>query len=461
MIIKNASKFSLSSILLFACMFLHLFVSFNQLNACALCSQKKEAAHVTIDGKISDSSLHSLTIEYEFNDTFSKGVTTKYDENGTDAIESSEFTTISRIFYDYFKKSGYFIRVKNYKTGSNRKAAKPLDLEYSDTKLEFRDGLLVFSFTIDNTIPLHKDSTVYFLFKDYNFYFEFAVIELRLDPSDAVYEIKDNTVTLSPYTSVKKSFGSETNTEVSIEGIGKVLGSGILFLSEELSRQISQAKSSPCNLFFFAVFSFLFGMVHSLLPGHGKIVISSYVFSGNKNTVKIILLCLAVPVIHITTSLLLALFTEKMLKMVAVRLFSNYSVAIILITAAALIAISLYLFIQKKKHRHHHTCGCHSCGTTSSDIGIILAVGAMPCITTFSVLLFIVTQNYTGLALFSGLLMSLGMGIVLLAAAFFSRFIKSQIESRMKRLVPVLEYMSIFILFLFGIYLVLSISINM
>jgi nickel/cobalt exporter len=438
--------------ILFLTFFLVLNIQQKSLHACALCTQEKEVAHVTIKTEIEDRIVSSIEIRYQFNEIFSRGLIPKYDKNNNAVIDKSEFEVISKLFYDYFERSGNFVRIKNYTSNTNSKASEAITLKYENSSLFFEDNLLVFTFTIKNEIPLEYNKTIDLLFMDYNFFFQFFIVDIVLHSNDVVYTINDNSAKINHKTSMVSHEENSKNSELKP---GEVLNKALKFLNIAMNQQIHNSGNKPFNLFIFLLFSFLFGILHSLLPGHGKLILSGYVFSGNRNIPKIVFLCLAIPVVHISASLFLALLTKSMLKMIAVQVFNQYTVFMILFTSFALISTSIYLIFQQRK-KHHHTCGCSSINKASTDIGIILAVGAIPCITTFSLLFYIVVQTSVIYAVFSGIMMSLGMSLVLFASAFFSRFIKNQIESRAKQLVPFFDYLSACILLFLGIYLALQ-----
>ena len=113
---------------------------------------------------------------------------------------------------------------------------------------------------------------------------------------------------------------------------------------------------------------------------------------------------------------------------------------------------------QHASHQHHHhedsSCGCHACNTTSTDLGVILAAGIVPCPGTVTIFLFTMSLGVYMVGFLSAVFMSLGMSLIIYITAIATIKIRKKSAANTK-LIKLLEYGSlIFILFL-GIILFL------
>jgi len=148
------------------------------------------------------------------------------------------------------------------------------------------------------------------------------------------------------------------------------------------------------------------------------------------------------------------------------------------VSAVIIILIALYLIYQKYKrdrkpkvrfstgtspliatknanlHKHTSSCGCSACNTTSTDLGVILAAGIVPCPGTVTIFLFTLSLGVYFVGFLSAVFMSLGISIIIFITVVVTIKVRKKSETNIK-LIKFLEYGSlIFILFL-GIVLFL------
>ncbi|HIO90941.1 MAG TPA: hypothetical protein EYG69_04130 [Campylobacterales bacterium] len=122
---------------------------------------------------------------------------------------------------------------------------------------------------------------------------------------------------------------------------------------------------------------------------------------------------------------------------------------------------AVYLLFKKiKAHKVHHThehtsCGCGSCSTKSTDIGVILGAGLVPCPGTVTIFIFCLSLDMVFIGFLSAVFMSIGMSIIIFIVAILS--IKARKETHQnEKLIKFFEYASLF--FILGLGLVLLIS---
>ncbi|MGF1755519.1 hypothetical protein L4C33_18215 [Vibrio makurazakiensis] len=170
-------------------------------------------------------------------------------------------------------------------------------------------------------------------------------------------------------------------------------------LLSELIYDIHEGKTH--SIFAFIGVSFLYGLIHSLGAGHGKIVVASYLVT-NKCTLSTAIF------ITVTSALLQALVAisiiEIMIEVYAASMAEMYDTVetAIRLSYLCIIGLGILLMAQafntvpKKKASY------------SSVASIVLSIGIRPCTGAVMVLLFANMVGYRELGIYSALAMAFG-----------------------------------------------------
>ena len=181
---------------------------------------------------------------------------------------------------------------------------------------------------------------------------------------------------------------------------------------------------------------FLYGFIHAVGPGHGKAVISSYLFSDNKHYKTGIALSLSAAFLQAIVAICVVGIIRLVLGLGPQAAHDNFqiieSVAYILII---ILGISIFFRKTRKENHHHHDHG-HHCGCSHHikpqkqyDKGFFstaLAAGARPCSGALIVLLFGVAGNMFLISVAGVLFMALGTGMATSLLALFAVFAKNR-----------------------------------
>ncbi|MGR5062438.1 nickel/cobalt transporter [Photobacterium sp. DNB22_13_2] len=221
-------------------------------------------------------------------------------------------------------------------------------------------------------------------------------------------------------------------------------------VNNQLADLLYDAKDNPLvSGGYLAGFSFLYGVLHALGPGHGKVIVTTY---------------LATQPTKVKTSLMLTLVSAVCQALVAVLLVSvllwgfNASMrevssqAVKFMTISSVLVSVLGVMIcwrafkgvrrsvaQSQKmgcadhHDHHHSteCGCghrhiaspeevDNAKTLREYIGVIMSIGLRPCTGAIMVLLFANMVGLYWMGVVSALVMSLGTALTTSALALLT-----------------------------------------
>lgn len=197
--------------------------------------------------------------------------------------------------------------------------------------------------------------------------------------------------------------------------------------------------------------SFFYGVFHAAGPGHGKVVISSYVLANEQQIRRGVALSFAASMLQAVTAIAFVLVAAAALNLTATAM--GEAAAQIAIASYALVALlGLWLIARKvfgwghshgspvKAHAHvgsghrghdhdhaldeHHDHGHHHAVTPEQTTGnwreklaVVLAVGLRPCSGALVVLAFSLSQGLLVAGIMSTLLMGLGTGITIAVLA--------------------------------------------
>ncbi|MBK8160988.1 MAG: nickel/cobalt transporter [Rhodospirillaceae bacterium] len=211
--------------------------------------------------------------------------------------------------------------------------------------------------------------------------------------------------------------------------------------------------------------SFLYGIFHAAGPGHGKIVISTYLLTQESEFRRGVLLSMVASLVQGLTAIVLVYATVSLLDFSLRRAettaitFEAISYGLISIVGLMLVVSRLRRIFRRKGgghahhgHHHHHQdhghghshpdhddcahCG-HSHGPTRSDLAqplslrtffaLVLSVGIRPCSGAILVLLAAHAMNLPLAGIWAVLAMSLGTGLTVFALAALSVYARQMI----------------------------------
>lgn len=171
--------------------------------------------------------------------------------------------------------------------------------------------------------------------------------------------------------------------------------------------------------------AFLYGIFHSLGPGHGKVFVFSYILTEKPKVLKAIYTSYLIAFLHGLSGMIIALVIVWSLQTYsseasgindASTLISQISYVIMFIIGCML----LFNYIRNKQHSHDHDLKNKS----FKFIPFVFSVGMVPCPGTIITVTFLSAMGMLTIGIFASLFIVLGMGLTISLIALLSLFSK-------------------------------------
>lgn len=222
------------------------------------------------------------------------------------------------------------------------------------------------------------------------------------------------------------------------------------------------------------LFSFVYGILHAVGPGHGKVVITTYLATHRSRLRQSLLMTLAAALLQGTMAIMLVTLTLNLLRLSSRTLHlsqfwlekASFVLVVVLgvwlcwcalrrllqrLRAAATFEGRAPVFRALRPANHHHHAGC-SCGhrhlprddeLQAADgwynrAAVVVAMGLRPCSGAVLVLLFAKVVGVYAWGVLSALMMAMGTALMLLTLALLVFFGRTVAERLIKPRAPAL-----------------------
>jgi len=198
----------------------------------------------------------------------------------------------------------------------------------------------------------------------------------------------------------------------------------------ELGRRI-QTGSDPKPLIILVLVAFAYGVVHSMGPGHGKVIAFSYFLTERKTVDKSIVFGAMIAFGQALSAILTVTIIYFAVRQTFLSSFESFSRIIKLLSASLIVAMGSVLIgnailRSAKTHDHHNKPG----GSASNKklYAVALSVGIVPCPGAVILLLFTINMGIFFIGIPITLVMALGMTVTISAAGSLSMAAKTSIK---------------------------------
>lgn len=245
----------------------------------------------------------------------------------------------------------------------------------------------------------------------------------------------------NPFFNGKPNTSQPAATESSTPHFAKTIKQTFITWQQELRTALYKQKQqahTPQGFFVLCLIAFLYGLLHALGPGHGKIFVTGYFVSQKGNIRKGIFSGFCIGLLHAFSALITVILFYYILDIAVIRNSEAIRSTLLPISYSIMILVALVLFFRefsKKKEKHN---------TPKSLLGLILSVGCIPCPGAIIIAMFGISalQNIflAGIMVFS---MGIGMSIIIslfsllpiIARNIHLPFLQSQTFSRIASLI--------------------------
>jgi len=198
--------------------------------------------------------------------------------------------------------------------------------------------------------------------------------------------------------------------------------------------------------------AFVYGLVHTLGPGHGKAVVISYFVGEGGGLMRGVAMGTKIAIFHVLSAILVVWLTDFAVRQATGAAPADYRM-VKLISYAVIAGIGGWMLWRAlrpvwqhhehgDKADHHHHEGCDACAAAAKEAEgmsgwLALAVGSVPCTGALLVLLFGMANDLLGPAILLVVAISAGMAVAMsgigVLALWGRRVADRKLESHTKR----------------------------
>lgn len=173
-----------------------------------------------------------------------------------------------------------------------------------------------------------------------------------------------------------------------------------------------KAKNSISIWLMLLGISFLYGVVHAVGPGHGKIIATSYFINSKNKLIHPIIYGISFSITHSLSALLTIIIIYFILKAPMISSFSNTADIALIISYVMIMIVGILLLIKAIK-KNYSCCNHDHAHSIKELLSISGASGLVPCPGALVILSFSIAINYLILGVLSVIAMALGMAITI------------------------------------------------
>lgn len=244
-------------------------------------------------------------------------------------------------------------------------------------------------------------------------------------------------------------------------------------LTNDLARMLREVQRGDASGTFWLIMSiaFIYGVVHSLLPGHRKVLLFSYFMAHPSKPITGVVAGVALAIVHASAAIIVVSVAYFVIRSSISSTVTQVSAAVQIVTAAVLLLTGIVLTVLKVRearshdhdHDHHHNHGNPQQGPLGNRLlPVIIISGIVPCPGSSMILLFAISLGAMSLGLLAVGAFAVGMAMSLSFLAVATILIKTQITDALQgprghAMHHAIEIGSALFMVAFGIFLILPV----
>ena len=216
---------------------------------------------------------------------------------------------------------------------------------------------------------------------------------------------------------------------------------------QRLVSALRRFQTDPNAVWFLLMLSFAYGVFHAAGPGHGKAIITSYMFANEATMRRGIVLSFAAAFVQATTAVLIVTIVALALQGTSIAMkstlgfFESASYGLVALLGGWLVYTKLRAFLRVRQpaaaghgHDHHHdddeSCCGHSHGPDIKTIenrlslreaaAAVFSIGMRPCSGALVVLVFALSQGLYFAGVASAYVMAVGTALTISTLAIIA-----------------------------------------
>ena len=458
-------------------LFIYLFLLLPNLFSCALCALYTPSVMVEIAINGDEKVLKEAQIRWTFSQDFINELLKKYDTNKNGTLDKDELARVEKILLNYMSKKSFLTSIEY---ASQQNLAEKIESKAQKTSFTQIENTLLFTYTIPLNKTLNPLDTLSFVFEDTSGYFTFLIHKVEYtvpSPWSLASNINSNILFVNikntelASTLVDKKPVIVVPTIVAEVPSSNALKTYLLTMQKKIETSLNDIKvnHSFSAYALFLGFSFLYGLLHAAGPGHGKALVGSYFFATQRSYAKALSVSLLIGILHTFSAFIMTLVIYYVFDLFFKEFFDDFTFYATKVSAVIILFIAGYLFYRKQKaygtsskiisfSAHPPTCSCGGCSekSHSTDFGVIVAAGIVPCPGTITIFIFTLSMGEYFIGFLSATFMGLGMSAVIFGAAILSIRLKKGFGVQNAKFLRYVDYISLGIITVLGLLLLLA-----
>lgn len=197
--------------------------------------------------------------------------------------------------------------------------------------------------------------------------------------------------------------------------------------AQYINRLLKELRSGfQWNTFLTVIlFSLLYGVFHTLGPGHGKLIVLSYFMEEERTRDDAIVLSLIISLIHASGAILLAILFRTLLSGFKGASRISFQYGFTVFSGILLMILGLYYLVRKIRKGHSHalkeivlTEEAEQKGLWARNLAAGFSIGIVPCPLSLAIMSISIVSGIFWIGISSVLTLTFSMTLVLYGIAF-------------------------------------------